>query len=210
MRKRHLVVGALIALPLLLGGGAAAFAASGSSSGTSPGTAFIADVASHLGISTSTLQGALQQAEVDRVQQAVKSGKLTSAQATKIEARINSGKLGPGFGRLGLGFRMRPGSRAAVSAAATYLGVTPQQLRSDLRGGKSLSDVAAATSGKTVQGLEAAITSALESSLHEAVTAGRLTQQQAQTRGAKLPQLVQQLVTRTGHAGAATNPPAAN
>lgn len=210
MRKRHLVVGALIALPLLVGGGAAAFAASGSSGTTSPGTAFIADVASHLGISTSTLQGAMKQAELDRVQQAVKSGKLTSAQASKIEARINSGKLGPGFGALGGRHPMRPGIGGALQAAATYLGVTPQQLRADLRGGQSLSDVAAATSGKSVQGLEAAITSSLESSLQQAVTAGRITQQQAQTREARLQPLVQRLVTRTGHAGAATNPPAGN
>jgi hypothetical protein len=46
--------------------------------------------------------------------------------------------------------------RSAFRSAAAYLGLTPQQLRAQLRDGKSLAQVAAAR-GKTVAGLENAI-----------------------------------------------------
>ncbi|HTR90969.1 MAG TPA: hypothetical protein VMI73_04425 [Trebonia sp.] len=46
--------------------------------------------------------------------------------------------------------------RSAFRSAAAYLGLTPQQLRAQLRDGKSLAQVAAAR-GKTVQGVEDAI-----------------------------------------------------
>lgn len=199
MLRKHLLIGALVGLPILVGGGVAAFAASGGTSGSSPAATFIADVASHLGISTSTLESAVQQARIDQVQQMVSSGKLTSAQAAQMEAAIKAGKLGAGFGRmLRGGSRMMEEGPAAMQAAATYLGLTQQQLQSDLRGGKSLSDVASTSSGKTVQGLEAAITSAVQQELQQAVTQGRATQQQVTNMEQNLQTFVQRFVTRDG------------
>jgi hypothetical protein len=202
MQRKHLLIGALIGVPILLGGGAMAFAASGGSSG-SPAQTFIADVASHLGISTGTLESAMQQARLDQVQQMLSQGRITSAQATQMENAIKSGKLG--FGR-GFGPGMRgPGGRmmggaGAMQAAASYLGLTPAQLRTDLGAGKSLSDIASATSGKTVQGLEAAITTAMQQDIQKAVSAGTMTQQQATARQQQLQTFVQQFVTRKGGA----------
>ncbi|MDA8345467.1 MAG: hypothetical protein M0Z66_08285 [Thermaerobacter sp.] len=202
MQRKNLLIGTLVALPLLVGGGVAAFAASGTASGTSPAAAFIADVASHLGISTSTLQNAVQQAELDRVQQEVTAGKLTSAQATKIEASIKAGKMGAGFGMMsGRRPHMMMDGRGAMQAAATYLGLTQQQLMTDLQGGKSLSTLTTSTTGKTVQGLEAAITAAMQTALQQAVTNGRMTQQQSTQAQSHLQQFVQQFVTRTGSLG---------
>ena len=199
MQRRHLLIGALVALPILAIGGVSAFAASGGASGTSPAATFIADVASHLGISTSTLQNALEQARLDQVQQMLSSGKITQAQATKMEAAIKSGKMGPGFGGMHRpGGGMMRDARGAMQAAATYLGLTAQQLQSQLQAGKSLSDIASATSGKTVQGLEAAITAAMQQDLQQAVTQGRLTQQQATNMQASLQTFVQRFVTRVG------------
>ena len=57
-------------------------------------------------------------------------------------------------------------ARSTRSAArATYLGLTDQQLRDKLQSGKSLADVAKATSGKTVEGLKAAMKDALTKKL---------------------------------------------
>jgi hypothetical protein len=54
---------------------------------------------------------------------------------------------GPGFGRPhGGGF---PG----LDAAATYLGIAPDALRTQLQSGKTLAQIANATSGKSAQGL---------------------------------------------------------
>lgn len=201
MQRKHLLIGALIALPLLAGGGVAAVAASGSASGTSPAATFLADLASHLGISTSTLQSAVQQSEIDQVEAQLKAGKLTQAQATKIETQIKSGDVGRGFGMMGGPHGRRgfmAGGNAAMQAAATYLGLTQQQLMTDLQGGKSLSSLATASSGKSVSGLEAAITAAIQQSLQQAVSQGKLTQAQATTQESNLQTFVQQFVTRTG------------
>ncbi len=198
MQRRHLLIGALIGLPILLAGGAAAFAASGAATSGSPAQTFLADVASHLGISTGTLESAMQQARLDQVQQLLSAGKITSAQASQMETAIKSGKVGPGFGRREhMGGGMFAG-RGAMPAAATYLGLTPQQLRSDLQGGKSLSDIASSQSGKTVAGLEAAITTTMQQEIQQALSAGKITQQQATQQQGKIASFVQQFVTRTG------------
>jgi hypothetical protein len=61
-----------------------------------------------------------------------------------------------------------------LSAAATYLGLTTDALRTELAGGKSLADVATAQ-GKSVSGLEDALLANLKTDLDADVTAGRIT-----------------------------------
>jgi hypothetical protein len=62
-----------------------------------------------------------------------------------------------------------------LSAAATYLGITTDALRTQLAGGKSLADVANATQGKSVSGLEDALLANMKTDLDADVTAGRIT-----------------------------------
>ncbi len=61
-----------------------------------------------------------------------------------------------------------------LSAAATYLGLTTDELRTQLDAGKSLADVANAQ-GKSVGGLEDALLANLKTDLDADVTAGRIT-----------------------------------
>jgi hypothetical protein len=61
-----------------------------------------------------------------------------------------------------------------LSAAATYLGLTTDALRTQLAAGKSLADVATAQ-GKSVSGLEDALLANLKTDLDADVTAGRIT-----------------------------------
>ena len=82
---------------------------------------------------------------------------------------------GPGFGP-GKGFG-GPGIAAGVEEVATYLGLKPEELRTQLMSGKSLADIAKAQ-GKTVDGLKAAITDAVTKRLDAAVTAGKITTEQ--------------------------------
>src|SRR5205823_4693396 len=74
------------------------------------------------------------------------------------------------------------GTRVNVlSAAASYLGVTVDQLKTDLKSGKTLAQLVAATTGKTLAGLKAAIQAAAKTQLDQAVAAGTITSAQEQT-----------------------------
>src|SRR5207248_10942758 len=118
----------------------------------------------------------------------VKAGMLTQAQANQIEKRIQNGKGVPFFGlggnRLGRhGVFHGPaafGSGGPFGAAAGYLGLTVSQLMSDLGSGKSLAQIAS-SKGKSVSGLEQAMTSALKSRLDKAVRSGGITESEEQT-----------------------------
>ena len=171
-------VAALVATAAAVTGSGAAIAASGSSTPSQDSQAVIDAAAQDLGVSSAKLSSALKAALVDRVDAELKAGTITEAQATALKARINSdsfvlfgGGLGPkggGFGRHG----------TSLATAATYLGVTQAQLRTDLQSGKSLADVAKATDGKSVDGLIAAIVAAEKDRLAKAVAAGTLTDAQ--------------------------------
>jgi hypothetical protein len=64
---------------------------------------------------------------------------------------------------------------APLHAAATYLGLTDAQLRTQLESGKSLAQVAGDRS-KAVAGLKSAIEAAVKTELDKAVTDKRITQ----------------------------------
>lgn len=201
MKRKSLLIGTLVAVPLLAGGTAAAFAA-GTPGQPSAAQTFIADVASHLGISTSKLTSAIQQARIDQIQSAVSAGKLSQTQANQLEQRVKSGDLGKGFGPGFGGPGRRGGPRFAdmqtmMQAASTYLGIPAATLRQDMQNGQSLSQIAT-SSGKTAQGLEDAIVAAVKSSLQQAVSSGKLTQTQATNMEGHLQAMVQQLVERQG------------
>ncbi len=73
----------------------------------------------------------------------------------------------------------RGGGGDDLAAAATYLGVTQADLLTQLQAGKTLAQVAGATSGKSAAALIDALVAAEKTELAAAVTAGRLTQAQA-------------------------------
>lgn len=68
-----------------------------------------------------------------------------------------------------------------VRVAADYLGLTPWQLKQQLRQGKSLADVANATTGKSASGLIDALSAAIKTKLDTKVAADRLSSTQEAT-----------------------------
>ena len=81
-----------------------------------------------------------------------------------------AGSKGKGGGRnSGRPPMMLPGDDLA--AAATYLGISQSTLQSDLQSGKTLAQIADATSGKSASGLIAALVTQEESELQSRVTA---------------------------------------
>ena len=180
-RGRQVAVVAVLAALLGLGVGAA-LAGGGLSNDRD---AFLNDVAKRLDVTPEQLKAAIKGATDARIDQAVKDGKITKEQGEELKQRAADGVLpflgpGPGFGRHG-GFGGPPfGHHVGVSldAAATYLGLTEEQLRAQLASGKSLADIAK-DKGKSVDGLKKAMTADLQAKLDQAVKDKRLTQAQA-------------------------------
>jgi hypothetical protein len=89
------------------------------------------------------------------------------------------------------------GGPPGAAAIATYLGLTADQVRTQLESGKTLAQVATAQ-GKTVSGLEAAIVADAKSHLDAEVTAGTITAAQETARLADLSSHVDDFVNSTG------------
>src|SRR3989454_6377270 len=115
----------------------------------------------------------------------LKDGTITQQQADAMKAKINAGQ---GLGPMG-GFGLRPGgfkadralmqelATAEANAVASALHMSPADLKSALRSGKSLSDLEAQQ--KVSDGaVKAAVKSAAKGVLDKAVKAGTITQAQ--------------------------------
>lgn len=146
---------------------------------------YITALAAKLGISETQLTDALKSVQLDQIAQAVTAGTMTQAQADAAIARINAGEValfgfGGGRGHEG-GPRGGSGHGVDKAALATFLGVDATALNTALSGGKSLATVAS-ENGKSRDELKAFLTSQLTTSLQAAVTAGTLTQAQADAK----------------------------
>jgi len=172
--KPKVIAGAVAGLAVA--GGGAAVAANQLGSPKQESQAVLNDAAKQLGVEPSALSAALKKALENRVDDAVAAGRLTKAQGDELKQRIESGDM-PLFGGPGPGFHHH-GPFGGLDAAATYLGLTDAQLRTQLESGRSLADVAKAQ-GKTVDGLVQAMVGSAKKKLDAAVAAGRLTQSRA-------------------------------
>jgi hypothetical protein len=211
-RKRSLAIAAALAAVVV--GAGAALAASGSDN---PASSFLGDVAKKLGISESKLTDAIKAAQLDRIDAAVARGDLTKEQGEALKERVRSGEapeilpgfrgLGPGlglgprghghgFGRHGFGFGFGfpgLGHGDVLQTAADYLGLTQAELRTALREGKSLAEVAK-SKGKSVDGLKEAITKGFRADIDKAVKDGVLTKEQGDRLAEGLSKGVDRLV----------------
>jgi hypothetical protein len=192
-----------------------AFAATKDSHGNAR-QAFLNDVAKRLNVTPAQLSAALKAARLDRIDDAVKAGKLTQAQADALKKDIQNGtppRFAPGAGPAGPGFPgpgPAPGhagarrgffgppplTRAAISPVAKYLGLTEAQLRKQVMSGKSLAQIAKAQ-GKSTSGLEQTITAAFKTRLDKAVANKRITAAQEQKLLSRLSKRVGDLINAT-------------
>jgi hypothetical protein len=179
--KRRMIVGGVAALAVAVTGGA--YAATRDTTPRQESQAVINDAAQQLGVQPAQLSSALRKALANRVDAAVADGRITKAEGDALKARINSGDFplfggGPhrGLGRFGHG----PGLHfhPQVEAAASYLGLTEAQLRTQLNSGRTLAQIARSRD-KSVDGLVDALVKAQNAKLDQAVKDGRLTQAQA-------------------------------
>jgi hypothetical protein len=206
-RNRKLILGSTLSALFVAGGvyASTAFAQSTSPSASPSVSAsasasakpngrqsYLQHLAQHLNVNVDQLQNAMKAAAHDGVADALKAGRITQDQANQANQRIDSGQ-GPagfgGFGRRPIGPRpsgaanpnggprggFAPGQ--AIKAAAQALKMQPSDLMSQLRQGKSLSDIAKAQNVDLAT-VTSAITGAVKPQLDQAVQNGRLTQQQ--------------------------------
>jgi len=194
MRRRNiLLIGggtALLLLGILFGALFAGplFAAASSRTATAtPATTnpycqqYLQDLAKRLNVSVSTLQQDQQAAFGDVLAQLVKDGKLTQAQADKIKQHLASRQACSGIGGFGhhMGMHLlRKYLPDIANSVAQGLHLTTDQLKAQLQSGKSLSDIATAQHISSAQ-LHTIVLNAIQSALNKAVSAGDLTQQQA-------------------------------
>jgi len=181
-------VNRIIALPLA---GAAALAigiaaveaapSPSASASTSYAQVFVDKLAGILHLSRAQTQDALKQAQLQTVDQMLKDGQITKSQADQMKARIDAGNgLGavrPFRGGAGGADRsvLRDVMTAELNAAAGALHMSASDLQAQLKAGKSLADLEAASkvSDATVK---AAMKAAAKGALDKAVKAGTITQ----------------------------------
>jgi polyhydroxyalkanoate synthesis regulator phasin len=179
--KRKLLVGGVAVLAVAVTGGA--YAATRDTTPQQESQAVVNDAANELGVEPSELTAALRQALANRVDQAVEDGRLTKAEGDALKARINSGDFplfgGPYRGFKHFGHWPEPLiHKDSLDTAASYLGLTEAQLRTQLNNGKTLAQVAR-DRDKSVDGLIDTLVKAQNESLDEAVEEGKLTQAEA-------------------------------
>lgn len=176
-RKKTAVIGAVVAAISISAGVAVAGGVLGSDKEKE---AFLSDAAKRLDVTPAQLEAALQGAYGARIDAAVAAGTITREQGEAMKQRAKDNVLPPfrGRGHGGSGGGHGGHFGLGLSTAATYLGLTEAELRTQLAAGKTLADVAKAE-GKTVAGLVAALTADAEKRLDAAVKAGKLTQAQA-------------------------------
>jgi hypothetical protein len=175
---------------LAIAGGGAALAAEKLSSPSDESQAVINDAAQRLNVSPSALSNALKKALEDRVDAAVAAGRITKAEGDELKQRIESSDFPLFLGHPGYGEHHLFGG---LDAAASYLGMTEDALRSELESGKTLAQVAQ-EKGKSVDGLVQALYDDAKKHLDDAVSAGKLTRSEENTILSNVKQHITDLV----------------
>jgi outer membrane murein-binding lipoprotein Lpp len=175
MKRNHkIAIAAVVALSVIAVGGAV-----GATKLTpeQESEALINDAAEQLGVQPNELTAALKQALKNRVDAAVRDGRLTEEEGQRLKERIDENDmpffgLGPTLDRHHDGPFHGP---AKLEGAAEYLGMSEAQLREALEDGKTLAQVAR-DRGKSVEGLVDKLAEYAEQKLSDAVEEGHLTE----------------------------------
>ena len=203
MQKWWIAAAAGLALVAMAG-----IAATSAQTGTSTpvtGTTFLQRLAGKLGLPVDTVRQAARDASTDEIDARVASGDLTQEQADAMKQQLatapddqlldggHGGRHGGRHGGHGPGFGV-----GDPDALASFLGITADQLHTELEAdGATLATVAAAH-GKSRDDLKAYLTSQAKTHLDAEVAAGTLTQAEADQRLADKTANLDAVIDRSG------------
>jgi len=143
---------------------------------------FAAHFSSDLGVSQDKVNSAFQEAVGQTLADEVKAGHITQAQADAIKKKM-AGKA-PCTLAGSLGGRNAAGgafTQALMSAAASALGITPEQLKADLAKGMTLHQIANAQNPPVTEDqFRSRLIASLKTQLDKAVADGKITSAQEQ------------------------------
>ena len=175
----------------------------------------IADVAAAKGVSVDKVVDALVAEVKAHLDEEVASGEHTQEEAdaklaeatTRITEMVQTEGLpapkGDGEGRGGPGGQHGMKGGKGLDAAATAIGITAEELRTELQAGKSISDVATAK-GVGIDTVIEAMVADMKAHLDEEVASGEHTQEEADAKLAEARTRITEMVNRTAPARAAT------
>jgi hypothetical protein len=206
MRRRRIAIATGIAL-LALGvsaGGALAHGGMGGDRGTAKTCdERLAAQAKAKGVTVEKLVADRRAKAAEWVDKMLEKKRISAERAAELKQKIAAWNgCGPTLGgmhgrgndhRAGRG--ARGGSLFGVSdAVLSYLGLTVEQLRAELRKGQSLAEIATAK-GKSVDGLKAALTNELKGRLDTWLADKKLSKERYDKAVAALPKLVDRIVS---------------
>ena len=201
MTTTRIAIVTLAVVGTLLYGGGAALADDGHGQGTAATRQercqrMAQRIAERQGITVEQLEAKLRQRALDRIDAALKAGRISAEQAAKLKERVNAWKLCASSGE---GHDKRHHALALgsmLAGAADYLGLTHDQLRQELGAGKSLKDIATAKH-LSVPGLKDAMLARIKARLDKAVADGKLTAERRDALLEKYGQLVDRLIEKS-------------
>jgi uncharacterized protein YidB (DUF937 family) len=156
----------------------------------------IAQVAEAKGVDVQTVIDAMVAAATDRLEAAIAELPDRITELVEREGLPDRGPGRPGHGHFGAG----------LDAAAEAIGIESEELRSALRDGSTIAEVAEAN-GVDVQTVIDALVADAETALDEAVANGRLTEDRAAEIKANLPDRIEAMTNGEGPFGGPGAPP---
>ncbi len=201
----------LLAATLTLGGGSAlaASAHGATAAKTAPNAAarqvacqqYQTQLAQNLKIPLSQLQDAQKQTKNQAIDARLAAGTITAAQAREAHDRVNAGTGACATPQASTTRRtaMVQIGKGELKAVAQLLKIDEKTLVQELRGGKSLAQVATAH-GVSLDTLKATMRTALKTDLDTRVQGGTLTQAQEDKALAAFDARIDTLINRVGHA----------
>ncbi len=206
--NRRWIAAAVGAVALVALGTGAVMAQTGGTPTT--GNSFVDRVAQKLGIESPKLQDAITSVRNEDIDAKVQSGDLTQKQADALKQRAADNPGGPGFGPGGHGNHGPRGFGGDFGAKglgeseqqlADFLGISKDQLTTELQANNATLATVAAAHGKSTDDLKSFITSTAKSKLDDAMKNGDLTQKVADDMLSMLTSHLDDAINHTGGFG---------